>query len=125
MSKPLTTEQMVRKCFCIDCEFAQDKLVNERYLMPCNTLCGPYIREHQHLARAARRFVRMENEQERNTRCFVVQVAEHDGLIYTPVRFQKLSQAKRYLGKTNGTITERVERLMKFKSACRKTRRAG
>jgi hypothetical protein len=49
MSKPLTTEQMVRKCF------------GEKWLYAMGI--ESVKSELKHIARAARRFVRMENEQ--------------------------------------------------------------
>jgi hypothetical protein len=98
MSKPLTTEQkiIIDKCFAF---------------VLCNIQHGKH--DYSSIARAARRFVRLENAQSNDlTKCFVVQVEERNGRSFKPVRFTTLSIAKLFLGKTKGTITERVERLV-------------
>jgi len=50
-TKRMTTEQMVRKCFC----------GNRPFTLACSVECFYY--NDRRLARAARRFVRMENAQ--------------------------------------------------------------
>ena len=55
----MNTEQMVRKCFCYDCEFMMENL-NTGAKLPCKTLCPTCLANSVYLARAARRFVKME-----------------------------------------------------------------
>jgi len=85
-------EQMVRKCFCYDCEFAI-AFINDGNPLPCKTLCGPYIQNWQHLARAARRFCKM--EQREKLKRFVEECKKHSKYpIKLPKHFGEMRRGK-------------------------------
>lgn len=67
MDKQMTTEQMVRKCFCDRCNFLNTKDIPTEKCNYDDTHCkNPdycIIFEIELISRAARRFVRMEQKQ--------------------------------------------------------------
>ena len=96
----MKTEQLVRKCFCGLCDIPDKGGLDES----CK-----YCHRWRTYSRAARKFVRMENEQKHEKHLMVIHaiLKQRHGRLEGPVVLPK------HFGE------------MRFKAACRKTRRAG